>query len=135
MAHAHAAVLNPAKSDKPKAKPTERLRQLKPMLADLVRPRRGLLLIGLLLIAISRLCGLVLPYSTKFLIDDILTKRNYHLLTPLILAVVVATAIQGVTSFTLTQLLSKSAQRLISELRQKVQSHVGRLPVSYYDAN
>ena len=46
-----------------------------------------------------------------------------------------ATIIQGVTSFTLTQLLSKAAQRLIAELRQKLQEHVGRLPVTYYDAN
>lgn len=135
MAHGHAAVISTGQKDKPKAKPTQRLRQLKPMLADLVRPRRGLLMFGLLLIAISRLCGLVLPYSTKFLIDDVLSKKHYEMLTPLILAVVAATAIQGVTSFTLTQLLSKSAQRLISELRQKVQAHVGRLPVTYYDSN
>ena len=51
------------------------------------------------------------------------------------LAVVLATAVQGVTSFVLTQLLSKAAQRLIAELRRKVQAHVGRLPVAYYDAN
>ena len=57
------------------------------------------------------------------------------MLTPLVLAVVAATIVQGVTSFTLTQLLSKAGQRLIAELRQKVQQHVGRLPVSYYDAN
>ena len=57
------------------------------------------------------------------------------MLTPLVLAVVAATLIQGVTSFALTQLLSKAAQRLIAELRQKVQAHIGRLPVAYYDAN
>ena len=51
------------------------------------------------------------------------------------LVVLGATAIQGVTSFALTQLLSKAAQRLIAEMRRKVQEHVGRLPVSYYDAN
>lgn len=136
MSYGHAAAIPVAgMKGKPKAKPTERLRQLKPMLLDLVRPRRGLLLLGLVLIAISRLCGLVLPYSSKYLIDDVLAKKHYDLLTPLILAVVAATAIQGVTSFTLTQLLSKSAQRLISELRMKVQAHVGRLPVSYYDSN
>ena len=120
---------------KSKAKPAQRLRQLRPMLAELVRPRRGLLLFGLILIVISRVCGLVLPYSSKFLIDDVLSRRHYDLLTPLILAVVAATAVQGVSSFVLTQLLSKSAQRLISELRRRVQAHVGRLPVTYYDAN
>ena len=56
-------------------------------------------------------------------------------LVPLVLGLVGATAIQAVTSFSLTQLLSKAAQRLIAELRQKVQSHVGRLPIAYYDAN
>src|SRR5450432_2490973 len=73
--------------------------------------------------------------STKYLVDDIIGKRRYDLLKPLVLAVVGATLIQGITSFGLTQLLSKAAQRLIAELRRKVQTHVGRLPISYYDSN
>src|SRR5436190_7136437 len=85
--------------------------------------------------AINRVCGLALPASTKFLIDDIIGKRRTDLLLPLVLAVVAATMIQGVTSFTLTQLLSKAAQRLIAELRSKVQAHIGHLPVTYFDAN
>src|SRR5260221_4866216 len=85
--------------------------------------------------AINRVCGIVLPLSTKFLIDDIIGKRRTDLLAPLVLAVVTATLIQGVTSFTLTQLLSKAAQRLIDDLRRKVQAHIGHLPVTYFDAN
>ncbi len=101
----------------------------------MVRPRRGILAIGFVLMVVNRLCGLVLPASTKFLIDDVLGKHHLQLLAPLVLAVAGATLIQGVTSFSLTQLLSKAAQRLIAELRQKVQAHVGRLPVAYYDSN
>ncbi len=100
-----------------------------------MRPRRWALAAGLVLIAINRAAGLVLPASTKFLIDDIIGKKHVALLAPLVGAVLIATAIQGVTSFALTQLLSKAAQRMIAELRRKVQSHVGRLPVSYYDSN
>lgn len=111
------------------------LRQLAPDLWELVRPRRRLLAIGFVLMVINRLCGLALPASTKFLIDDILGKRHIQLLQPLIFAVLGATLVQGITSFTLTQLLSKAAQRLIAELRRKVQAHVGRLSVAYYDAN
>src|SRR6266478_1436742 len=84
---------------------------------------------------INRVCGLALPASTKFLIDDIVGKRRTDLLLPLVLTVVADTMIQGVTSFTLTQLLSKAAQRLIAELRSKVQAHIGHLPVTYFDAN
>ena len=62
-------------------------------------------------------------------------QEQTRLLTPLVLAVFGATVIQGITSFSLTQLLSKEAQRLIAELRRQVQEHVGRLPVAYYDAN
>ncbi|MDX2154258.1 MAG: ABC transporter ATP-binding protein [Bryobacteraceae bacterium] len=102
---------------------------------ELIRPRRNVLLVGLLLIGVSRLAGLVLPASSKFLIDDVIGKRQYDLLTPLVSAVVAATALQAVMQYTLTQLLSKSAQRLIAELRRKVQQHVGRLPVTYYDSN
>ena len=101
----------------------------------MVRPRRGILAAGLLLMVVNRVCGLVLPASTKFLIDNVLGKHQLNLLAPLVLAVAGATLVQGVTSFSLTQLLSKAAQRLIAELRQKVQVHVGRLPVTYYDAN
>ncbi len=84
---------------------------------------------------INRLSGMVLPASTKFLVDNIIGKHETGMLTPLIAAVLGATALQGVTSFSLTQLLSKAAQRLIAELRAKVQAHIGKLPVSYYDAN
>ncbi|MFN0151457.1 MAG: ABC transporter ATP-binding protein [bacterium] len=101
----------------------------------LVKPRRGIIAVGLVLMIINRLSGLVLPASTKYLVDDVIGKRDIGLLAPLVGVVLAATIVQAATSFGLTQLLSKSAQRLISELRRKVQAHVGRLPVAYYDAN
>jgi len=115
-------------------RPKAELRKVFPIIWELVRPRRGLLAIGFLLMVINRVSGLVLPYSTKFLIDTVIVKKHYPLLKPLVLVVLGATAIQGITSFSLTQLLSKAAQRLITELRQKVQAHVGRLSVAFHDA-
>ena len=100
-----------------------------------MRPRRAVLALGFVLMAINRVSGLVLPYSTRYLIDDIIGKRHINKLMPLVLAVLGATLVQGITSFSLTQLLSKAAQRLITELRRNVQEHIGRLPVTYYDAN
>ncbi len=99
----------------------------------LIHPRRGLLILGLLLMAVNRVCGLVLPASTKYFVDDVANKRQVYLLTPIVLGVLAATIIQGLTSFTLTQLLSKSAQKMITELRRRVQAHIGRLPISFYD--
>jgi subfamily B ATP-binding cassette protein MsbA len=90
---------------------------------------------SLVLIVISRAAGLALPGSTKFLIDGVIANHRTRLLLPLIGVVLLATTVQGVTSFVLTQSLSKVAQRLIAELRVKVHAHVSRLPVSYYDAN
>jgi subfamily B ATP-binding cassette protein MsbA len=84
--------------------------------------------------AINRIAAMVLPYSTRYLIDSVIIKRNIGLLKPLVFSVLAATLIQGATSFALTQLLSKAAQRLITELRQKVQAHVGRLSVSFHDS-
>jgi subfamily B ATP-binding cassette protein MsbA len=101
---------------------------------ELVRPRRGLLAVGFVLMVINRVASLVLPYSTRYLIDSVVIKRNIHLLKPLVLGVLLATLIQGITSFSLTQLLSKAAQRLIAELRQKVQAHIGRLSVAFHDS-
>src|SRR5438128_9930591 len=100
-----------------------------------MRPRRGLLAVGFLLMAINRVSGLVLPYSTRFLIDTVIAKHHAERLRPLVILVLCATIIQGITSFSLTQLLSKAAQRLIAELRQKVQVHISRLPVAFYDSN
>jgi ABC-type multidrug transport system fused ATPase/permease subunit len=101
----------------------------------LIKPRRGLLALGFVLMAINRVSGLVLPASTKYFVDNVIGKREVSLLTPIVLGVLGATILQGLTSFTLTQLLSKSAQKMIAELRRKVQAHIGRLPVSFYDAN
>ena len=119
--------------DKPSAAAVD-WKRVWPDIRALLLPRRGVLLLGLVLIVISRLCGLVLPASTKFLIDDVLVHRRADLLAPIVLAVLAATAVQAATGFALTQLLSKSAQRLIAELRMRVQSHVCRLPVAFFDA-
>lgn len=100
-----------------------------------IRPHRGLLLVGFVLMAVNRLAGLVLPASMKFLVDDVLGRRQTQLLGPLALAVLAATAVQGITSFTLTQRLSKAAHRMIADLRKQVQAHIGRLPIAFHDAN
>jgi ABC-type multidrug transport system fused ATPase/permease subunit len=106
-----------------------------PEIVQLIRPRRALLSLGLVLMVINRVSGLVLPASTKYLVDDVITKKHFQLLYPLVGVVLAATLIQGLTSFALTQTLSKAAQKLITELRRRVQEHVGRLSVSYYDSN
>jgi ABC-type multidrug transport system fused ATPase/permease subunit len=116
-------------------KPQESWLKLVPDILAFLKPRRGLLAVGFVLMAVNRLSGLVLPSSTKYLVDDVIGKRHAQLLVPLVLAVLGATVVQGISSFALTQLLSKSAQKLIAELRCKVQEHIGRLPVTYFDAN
>ena len=115
------------------AKP--KLTEAWPQVWRLIRPRRWLLLLGFCLMLINRFCGLALPASSKFFIDNVLYKRQSSRLLPLIAVVLCATLIQAVTSFALTQLLSKAAQRMIADLRRQVQAHVGRLAVSFYDAN
>ena len=119
----------------PKKPKLQRLKAIWPEVWKLMGPRRALLGFGLLLMALNKLAGFVLPYSSKFLIDNVVGKHQMGLLKPLVVAVLTATVIQGITSFSLTQLLSKAAQRLIADLRQQVQVHVSRLPVAYYDAN
>ena len=113
----------------------QRLRAVLPIVWELTRPRVGLLSVGFLLMIVNRVASLVLPYSTKFLFDNVIPKHSVHLLDRLVLVVLGATLIQGITSFSLTQLLSKEAQRLITELRQRVQKHISRLAVAFYDAN
>src|SRR5438093_7914389 len=104
-------------------------------LRDLLWPRKGLFVGGLVLICINRAAGLVLPGSTKVLIDDVVLQRRQELLIPLAGAVGAAVLVQAVSSFVLVKLLSTSAQRLIADMRVRVQRHIGKLPVRYYDAN
>ena len=99
----------------------------------IIWPRKNLLLLGLLLIVISRLAGLVPPAATKPFVDDVLVKKDFHLLPTLLIWVTIAILIQAVTSFLLTKLLSVEAQHLISVLRSKVQRHLLRLPTRFFD--
>ena len=119
---------------KPKPPAIQQIRGALPELWSLIRPRKGLMAGGLILMAINRVAGLVLPASTKFLVDDVILKKHTWRLHQILIAVIAATIIQGITSFSLTQLLSKAAQRLIAEMRRQIQEHVGRLPIAYYDA-
>src|SRR5581483_1323895 len=122
-----------AGADLPKKKPN--LKKVMPEIWKLIRPRRMLLVAGLVLVAINRSAGLVLPFLTKPFVDQVITRHHGELLPRLVIEVFAATLLQAVTSFSNTQLLSKAAQRMIADLRQQVQQHVGRLSVSFYDAN
>jgi len=109
--------------------------KLLPHVWELIKPRRGILAVGFLLMVVNRIAGFALPITPKYLIDDVVQKHDKELLLPLVLVVLGATLVQALTSYSLTQLLSKSSQRMITELRVRVQEHIGRLPVAYYDAN
>jgi ABC-type multidrug transport system fused ATPase/permease subunit len=124
-----------ARTDLPKRKPN--LKKLWPEIWKLVAPRKGLLLAGMGLMAINRVAGLVLPFMSKPLLDKVLSPTNAHpeMLPRIIALVFSAMVVQAITSFSLTQLLSKAGQRLIAEMRRQVQRHVGLLSVSYYDEN
>ncbi len=100
---------------------------------EIIWPRRKLILLGLVLILINRLSGLVLPASTKYLVDDVLGEGNFQLLWTLLGAVLAAVTIGAATSFVLTRLLSVEAQLLIANLRAEVQRHVLRLPIRSFD--
>ncbi len=124
-----------ALGDLPKRKPD--LKKLWPQIRALVAPRLGLLALGMGLMVINRVAGLVLPYTAKPLLDTVLSPLHPRpdLLPRIIALVFSAMIVQAITSFSLTQLLSKAGQRLIAEMRRQVQRHVGLLSVSYYDEN
>jgi ABC-type multidrug transport system fused ATPase/permease subunit len=119
----------------PQRKPS--LKKLWPQIKSLLAPRLGLLTAGLGLMVVNRVAGLVLPYTSKPLLDKVLNQAHPRpdLLPRFIALVFTAMVVQAITSFLLTQLLSKAGQRLIAEMRRQVQRHVGLLSVSYYDEN
>jgi ABC-type multidrug transport system fused ATPase/permease subunit len=101
---------------------------------DLVWERRGRLSLGLALMLVSRVAGLVLPATSKFLVDDVIGKGRHDLLPLLALAAMIATLVQAATSFANSQILGVAAQRAITEMRKSIEEHVLRLPVSYFDS-
>ncbi len=101
---------------------------------ELLWRHRRYLAIGFALMIVSRLAGLVLPASPKVLLDLIIGEGRTELLTPLAIAVGAAAIIQAATSFSLSQIISVTAQRAITEMRRRVQAHVARLPISYFDS-
>ena len=115
-------------------KPTKEKITMAKVFKTIIWPRRKQLLIGLLLIVVSRLAGLVLPGASKYLVDDVIPSNDFILLKWLIIAVVLAVVVQSVTSFALTQILSVEAQNLISKLRAQVQAHIIRLPIRFFDS-
>ncbi len=101
---------------------------------ELMWARRGRLTAGLLLMIVNRLSGLVLPATSKYLIDDVIGKGRSEWLMPLAFVAGAATLVQAVTSFALSQVLGVAAQRAITDMRRRVEAHVARLPVRYFDS-
>ena len=101
--------------------------------AELVSARKGRLAFGLVLLIVNRVAGLVLPGMPRYLLDEVVAKGRRELLPLLVFAAASAALVQGVTSFTLAQVLGKAAQRSITEMRRRIQRHVGRLSVNYFD--
>lgn len=102
---------------------------------NIIWPRRKTIFIGLLLIIISRPAGLVLPAATKYLLDDAVPNKDFDMLQLIVIVIVISLAVQAVSSFLLTRILSVEAQFLISELRVKVQKKILSLPINFFDNN
>ena len=102
---------------------------------EFIWPRRKILFLGLFLILVRSLSGLVLPYASKSLIDEVIPSKDTHSLTILLVVVCIALLFQSVSAFSLTRLLSVEAQHLISILRAKVQQKLLTLPISFFDNN
>ena len=101
---------------------------------ELIWAHRYRLALGMFLMILNRLVGLVLPASSKYLIDNVILKHQSALLLPLALVAGAATLVQAFSSFALSQVLGVAAQRAITEMRKSVQQHVARLPVRYFDS-
>jgi subfamily B ATP-binding cassette protein MsbA len=123
-----------ASADKPADKKTINLSNAWQEARTLVWARRWRLSLGLALMLVNRLAGLVLPWTSKSLIDDVVGRHRADLLGPLAFAAGAATVVQAVTSYSLSQVLGVAAQRAITDMRRRVEAHVARLPVGYFDS-
>jgi subfamily B ATP-binding cassette protein MsbA len=101
---------------------------------ELIWAHRYRLALGMFLMIVNRLAGLVLPSSSKYVIDEVVIKHRSQMLIPLAMAAGAATLIQALSSFSLSQVLGVAAQRAITDMRKSVQEHVERLPIRYFDS-
>ena len=111
----------------------QRLRLLMGDAWDLIWRSRGRLLLGVPLLLINRLTNIILPGVTKYLIDDVFVKGRHELLWKLAMISAIAAAVGAMTDYALAQILGMAAQRSITDLRKRIQQHVQRLPVRYFD--
>ncbi|HYR46354.1 MAG TPA: ABC transporter ATP-binding protein, partial [Thermoanaerobaculia bacterium] len=116
-----------------KKKKTPPLRTILEDAGELLEARKGRLAVGFAILFVNRMAGFVIPFMPRYLLDEVLAKGRRELLPILVLAAAGATLLQAVTSYSLSQILGKAAQRSITEMRRRVQRHVGRLSVSYFD--
>ena len=101
---------------------------------ELIWAHRYRLALGMFLMIVNRLAGLVLPSSSKYVIDEVVIKHRSQMLIPLAMAAGAATIIQALSSFSLSQVLGVAAQRAITDMRKSVQEHIERLPIRYFDS-
>ncbi|MFT5291006.1 MAG: ABC-type multidrug transport system fused ATPase/permease subunit [Planctomycetota bacterium] len=116
-----------------KSKPKLTSASLRNAFREIIWPRRKLVALGLFLIVLNRASGLVLPASTKYLVDDVIGAGKAENLMPIIAGLIAAVGMQAGTSFALTRLLSVEAQLLIAEMRSQVQRHVLKLPIRTFE--
>jgi ABC-type multidrug transport system fused ATPase/permease subunit len=121
------------RGEEEKKKKTPPLRTILRDAGELVVARKGRLALGFGILFVNRLAGFVIPFMPRYLLDEVLGKGRRELLPTLVLAAAGATLIQAVTSYSLSQVLGKAAQRSITEMRRRVQRHVGRLSVAFFD--
>ena len=101
---------------------------------ELIWRHRSRLALGLTLMMVNRLAGLVLPWSSRYIIDGVIGQKRTELLGIIAAAVGAATIVQSVTSFGLSQILGVAAQRAITDMRKSIQAFVLRLPIAYFDS-
>ncbi len=120
--------------DKAKTK-KEKVKSALPEVWAILRPRWLRIMAGLTLLFINRLAGLGVPYAPKLLLDRVLARKDVHFLLLLLIGLLFIAVVQGLTTYGLGQLMGKETQRVVAEMRRKVQAHISMLPISFYDAN
>jgi subfamily B ATP-binding cassette protein MsbA len=125
----------PVKKDRDAKVNGPRLTKVMPEVLKLVKPLGWTIAGSFVLMIVNRTCGFAMPIASRYLINEVMLKHDFAELPLILGGVVFATCIQGGTTFILNQRLSVTGQHLIADLRMKVQSHIGRLPISFYDSN
>jgi ABC-type multidrug transport system fused ATPase/permease subunit len=99
----------------------------------LTRPYHRRILIGLVFTLLNRLSLIVIPASIGYVVDHVFAAQSDRHLPFILIALLLAAFVEAVSSRCFVHTLAPAFEGIVADFRARVQEHLLRLPVEFYD--